>query len=55
MAVEINHQGREEHKDFATGIATYRTSKIQAGDTDLILARLFTLIAACLLMIGRRQ
>jgi hypothetical protein len=31
MAVEINQQGREEHKEFATGIAACCVSNIQAG------------------------
>ena len=47
-SAEINHEGREGHKEFATDRITCRTNKIQATDTGLISARLFTYIASCL-------
>src|SRR5439155_24865347 len=55
-SAEINHEGREAHKEFATDRVTCRTSKIEATDISLISVRLFTYIAACLrLMMDRRR
>ena len=55
-SAEINHEGREEHKEFPTDRVTCRTSKIEATDIGLISVRLFTYIASCLrLMMDRRR
>ena len=55
-SAEINHEGREAHKEFATDRVTCRTSKIEATDIGLISVRLFTYIASCLrLMMDRRR
>src|SRR5439155_3598684 len=55
-SAEINHEGDEGHKEFATDRVTCRTSKIQATDIGLISVRLFTYIASCLrLMMDRRR
>jgi hypothetical protein len=47
-SAEINHEGREGHKEFATDRVTCHTCKIQATDIGLIPGRLFTYIASCL-------
>jgi hypothetical protein len=50
MAVEINHEGHEEHEEFAT--QHRRFSKIQVTDIGLLSTRPLMLIAACLLTMG---
>jgi hypothetical protein len=47
-SAEINHEGREEHKEFATNRGTCLTREIQAKDIALISVRLFTYIVSCL-------
>jgi len=47
-SAEINHEGHEGHKEFATARVTRRTSKIEAIGIGLISARLFTCIVSCL-------
>ena len=47
-SAEINHEEHEGHKEFAPDRVTCRTGKIQATDTGLISARLFTYIVSCL-------
>jgi hypothetical protein len=54
-SAEINHEGREGHKEFATHGVTRPTSKIQVTDTGLISARLFTYILSCLRLLTEHR